>query len=44
MSKQLDTWLVQAFRCSTIKKDWPLEKEVLFINMEKQKLYKANHA
>lgn len=41
MAKQLDQWLVQAFRCATLKKDWALENEIMFINMAKQKLYES---
>ena len=41
MSNYLNNWLIQAFRCATITKDDNLEMEVLFINMEKQKIYNA---
>lgn len=37
--KLIDRWLIDAFRCATIKKDDRLELEVLFINFEKRKLF-----
>lgn len=42
MTNYLNNWIVQAFRCATIQKDDKLEYEVLFINMEKQKIYSEN--
>jgi hypothetical protein len=39
MTNFINNWIVQAFRCATIQKDDKLEYEVLFINMEKQRIY-----
>jgi hypothetical protein len=42
MTNYINNWIVQAFRCATIQKDDKLEMEVLFINMEKRKIYESN--
>lgn len=34
-----DRWLIDAFRCATIKKDDKLEYEIFFINSVKKKVY-----
>lgn len=36
-----DKWLVDAFRCATLQKDWALEAEIYYINQEKKKVYEA---
>ena len=42
--KFIDRWIVDAFRCATIKKDDRLEMEVLFISMKKRELFESkNH-